>query len=125
MSTERVIVQRGVSEALISAITSIVKKLKASSSPSDATAQLSPVFSSPHAQGVLSLINDAKNEGAEVLVGDLTTNGALIQPHVLLGVKPGMRAWDRESFGPGQFICFLSCLLPLMGIDLSDRHQCR
>ncbi|KZT41562.1 aldehyde dehydrogenase [Sistotremastrum suecicum HHB10207 ss-3] len=100
MSTERVIVQRGISEALISAITSIVKKLKASKSLNDATAQLSPVFSSTHAQGVLSLISDAKKDGAEVLVGDLTVNGALIQPHVLLGVKPGMRAWERESFGP-------------------------
>ncbi|KAF8483257.1 Aldehyde/histidinol dehydrogenase [Gautieria morchelliformis] len=59
LSTERVIVQRGVSEAFITALTTIVQKIRAGIEPN------------------------------EVLVGDLANHGALLQPHILLGVEPG------------------------------------
>ncbi|KAJ3525120.1 hypothetical protein NM688_g8453 [Phlebia brevispora] len=46
------------------------------------------------------MIQEAVSEGAELLVGDMKADGAFVQPHIVLGAKPGQRMWDRESFGP-------------------------
>ncbi|KAF8583508.1 ALDH-like protein [Ramaria rubella] len=97
LSNERVVVQRDISEALIKELTTIAHKLHASNSPA---AHLGPVFSTTHAETVVSLVADAHSRGAEVLVGDLASSGAIIQPHILLGVEPGWPLWERESFGP-------------------------
>lgn len=103
MSTERVIIQRGISQDLISRITSICKTtLKAGDPKSDSSANLSALFSPGLAENVLSLIVEAKSAGAEVLLGDLKVEGGVIQPHLLNGVKPNMTLWQRESFGPGE-----------------------
>jgi acyl-CoA reductase-like NAD-dependent aldehyde dehydrogenase len=100
MSTERVIVQREIAPALISALMRLASKLKAGDPTTDPSAQLGCLFTEASAQGVCSLLAEAKQQGAEFLLGDGTRNGSIVQPHVLKGVKPGMRAWDRESFGP-------------------------
>jgi acyl-CoA reductase-like NAD-dependent aldehyde dehydrogenase len=101
MSTERVIVQRGAVEALKSAIAALCEKLKAGD-PTDSASQLSGLFSAGSADNVLSLFQEAKDAGADVILGDLKKNGTVIQPHLFSGMKPGMRLWDRESFGPGK-----------------------
>ena len=50
------------------------------------------------------MIRETREAGVEVLVGDGSRDGVYVQPRIVrvLGVKPGMRAWDRESFGPGE-----------------------
>lgn len=101
MSTERVIVQRKAAETLIPAITKLMSKIKAGDARTHPEL-LSAVFTEQSAASVLSLITEAEADGATVLVGDKTRAGAVIQPHVLLDVKPGMKMWDRESFGPGK-----------------------
>ncbi|THU96268.1 aldehyde dehydrogenase [Dendrothele bispora CBS 962.96] len=106
MSTERVIVQRPVSSTLISKIVSLASSLKAGdpSDPSvtkaDKSVKLSALFSEGSAENVIGLLREAKEQGARVVVGDLERKGAVVQPHVVLDVKPGMRLWERESFGP-------------------------
>ncbi|KAH8116163.1 aldehyde dehydrogenase [Phellopilus nigrolimitatus] len=45
-------------------------------------------------------LREARDSGAELLVGDLNREGTVVQPHLIKGVRPGMRAWERESFGP-------------------------
>ena len=99
MSTERVIVQRGVSEALISELTALTKKLKAGPNGSDAN--ISGVFSEASAERIVRLVRDAQSAGAKVLVGDLDRKGTYVQPHIVLGYKPGMSIWEQETFGPG------------------------
>ena len=49
---------------------------------------------------MLSMLDEAQKDGAELLVGDMKRDGAVVQPHLLKGVRPGMRIWERESFGP-------------------------
>lgn len=98
MSTERVIVQRGISKALMSAVTALCDPLKAGDPSKNA---LSPLFSTGSAANVLDLIQEALDSGAELLLGDLDRKGSIVQPHLLFNVKPGMKIWDHETFGPG------------------------
>ncbi|KAJ7598561.1 aldehyde dehydrogenase domain-containing protein [Mycena floridula] len=96
MSTERVIVQSGVEEAFIAKVKALGQSLKAG----DAKEPLGALFSEGSAKNILSMIEDAKSQGAEVIIGDLKRDKAVMQPHILKGVKPGMRLWEDESFGP-------------------------
>jgi len=100
MSTERVIVQKSVSAALIEKVTTLCRTLKAGDCRTDPTAKLPCVMNEVFAENILGMMREAKDAGAEVVLGDLKRDGPLIQPHLLKGVKPGMKAWDRESFGP-------------------------
>ena len=101
MSTERVIVQRGASSSLLAALRKHFSSTRAADPLVDPGAKLSPLINENAADGVLAMLREAQEQGAELVVGDLTRMGAIVQPHVILGVKPGMRAFDRESFGPG------------------------
>lgn len=109
MSTERVIVMRPVAEAFKSNLSAIVSKLKAGDPFSDPSVRLSALFSEGSAENVVNMIKEAKDDGARVILGDLSRKGALVQPHIVGGVKPGMRLWDRESFGPGNVCTFTGC----------------
>ena len=102
MSTERVIVQRGASEKLISLIKQTISTIKAGNYADYPKVQLSALFSTASAENVIGMIREAQAEGAEVLVGDVKNEGAVVQPHVITCVKPGMRLWERESFGPSK-----------------------
>lgn len=107
VGTERVIVQRGASQELIKKITALAATIKAGDDPSDPQVRLGSVFSADSAQNIISMVKEAVDSGAELLVGDLKINGAFVQPHIVLGTKPGNRLWDRESFGPGAYPRFL------------------
>ncbi|KAH9920911.1 Aldehyde/histidinol dehydrogenase [Fomitopsis serialis] len=96
MSTERVIVQRGVAAALKAALVTQFRKFK-SGGPGEV---LSAQFREDSAENVQNMLREAKQDGAGFLLGDGSREGAVIQPHIVTGVKPGMRLWERESFGP-------------------------
>lgn len=98
MSTERVIVQRSAASSLIPALKTHFSRVRAG----DTSAKISGLINDASAESVLALIRDAQKEGAELIVGDLSREGSVMQPHLVSGVKPGMRAWDHESFGPGK-----------------------
>lgn len=98
MSTERVIVQQKVAPTLASALVAEFSKLR-SGGPE---ANISVLFTDGSAESVISLLREAKEQGAEFLLGDATRDGAVVQPHIVSKVKPGMKLWDRESFGPGE-----------------------
>ncbi|CCM04245.1 uncharacterized protein FIBRA_06412 [Fibroporia radiculosa] len=96
MSTERVIVQREVAAELTEALIAEFSKLKAGG-PGEA---LSAQFSEASAQNIVSMLHEAQSTGAEFLLGDGTRDGSVVQPHIVTGVKPGTRLWERETFGP-------------------------
>ena len=100
IGTERVIVQRGVSEQLISRLKAIASTVKAGDQATGA--RLGCVFSDAAAQNIVGMVKEAVDGGAQLLVGNMTAEGAFVQPHIVLGAKPGQRMWDRESFGPGE-----------------------
>lgn len=102
MSSERVIVQRGVANELISELQILAQKLKAG--PNGTEANIAGVYNTASAERIVNLLKDAKENGAEILVGDLSHDGPYIQPHIVLGYTPEMRAWQQETFGPGEWI---------------------
>jgi acyl-CoA reductase-like NAD-dependent aldehyde dehydrogenase len=98
MATQRVIVQRPVLEPLVTAIKQHINTLSVGD-PEHAL--LSSLFTERNADGIIAMLKEAKEAGAEVLLGDMKKAGpALLRPHVLLGVRPETRLWQRESFGP-------------------------
>ena len=99
MSTERVIVQRGVADSLKEALVREFKKLK-SGGPDE---PLSALFREDSAVNVDNMMREAEADGADILLGDGNRKGAVIQPHIITNVKPGMRLWERESFGPREY----------------------
>ncbi|KAK7059715.1 Aldedh domain-containing protein [Favolaschia claudopus] len=112
MSTERVIVQSGAFEPLFAEI----KKLSESLTPD--SGKLGPLFTEGSAENVLAMIKEAKEAGAELLLGDLGRQGAVVRPHLVKGVKPGMRLWERESFGP--VIAFAVVDTPEEAVELAN-----
>lgn len=103
MSTERVIVQQGIADEFISRLHLHCGSLKAAAPSSDPGAKLCALFSEASAENVLKMIREAQEDGAQVLVGDVQREGSIVQPHIVTKVTPGMRLWDRESFGPGDY----------------------
>jgi len=101
MSTERVIVQAGIAEALMTAVKCFAASLTAGDVYGDGQAQLGALFTHSAAENVVNMISEAKSDGAQLILGDLRREGGVLQPHLVANVKPGMRLWDRESFGPG------------------------
>jgi acyl-CoA reductase-like NAD-dependent aldehyde dehydrogenase len=98
MATERVIVQRPVLEPLVSAIKQHLSTLTVGDPENS---ELTSLFTERHADGIIAMVREAKEAGAEILLGDMKKAGpALLKPHILLGVKPETRLWQRESFGP-------------------------
>ena len=103
VSTERVIVQRGVAKELTERLKTLASKITAGPQAHDGKGPaLGPVFSKALAADIIHMIEEAVAEGAEVLVGDMKVDGASVQPHIVVGAKPGSRLWERESFGPGE-----------------------
>ncbi|KAF9003385.1 Aldehyde/histidinol dehydrogenase [Cyathus striatus] len=100
MSTERVIVQSGIADKLIAAIKSFAEALKAGDPETDPNVKLGALFAESSAENIISMITAARDAGAEVVLGDVAHNGAVVQPHLVKDVKPGMAIWERETFGP-------------------------
>jgi benzaldehyde dehydrogenase (NAD) len=67
--------------------------------PSREDVELGPVINERQAARIEAIIADARDRGATVLVGG-GRSGLYVQPTVLSGVRPGMRAYDEEVFGP-------------------------
>lgn len=99
MATSRVIVQRSIADALISELKFLAQKLRAGS---EEDANIISVRTTAFAENIIEYVKDAKNKGAKVVVGDMTNDGPVIQPHLLLGYRPDMKAWQDEIFGPGE-----------------------
>ncbi len=94
---KRVLVQDEVADQLVERITNKVKSLKVGM-PED-NAVITPLINTKSADFVQSLIDDAKNQGASVLVGDKREDN-LIYPTLLDHVTSDMKVAWEEPFGP-------------------------
>jgi vanillin dehydrogenase len=98
MSTERIIVDTTVADALSASLSERASKLIVGP-PSDPSSQIGPMVHAGARDHVVALIEDARNKGAQVLAGG-TFDGLFVRPTVVRGVTPDMRIYSEESFGP-------------------------
>lgn len=106
MSTERVIVQRGIAEELISQVKDLCESIKVGDTTTERTVPVGALFTESLAENIVGMIKEAQASGAEVILGDTNRKKSMMVPHLIRNVKPGMRVWDRETFGPGEIsIC--------------------
>ncbi|KAJ8097949.1 Aldehyde/histidinol dehydrogenase [Lipomyces tetrasporus] len=100
-----VIVTVGVTKQWISELVELAKNLKVSGG-FEPDADLGPVISPQSKARIESLIQSAADEGAEIVLDgrgynvEKYANGNFVGPTIITGVKPGMRAYEEEIFGP-------------------------
>jgi acyl-CoA reductase-like NAD-dependent aldehyde dehydrogenase/ABC-type branched-subunit amino acid transport system ATPase component len=98
MSTERIVVDEKVADAFVERFAAKAKSLSVGD-PREGKAVLGSVVDRSAAERVTALVLDAVAKGAKLAAGG-TIDGTLIGAHVLDHVRPGMRIYDEESFGP-------------------------
>ncbi len=100
-AVKRILVIDSVADELVSKVIERMNKLKVGNpiNPTQEEVDIVPLISTKAADFVMELIEDAKNKGAKLLVGD-TREGNLIYPTLFDYVTTDMRlAWE-EPFGP-------------------------
>jgi acyl-CoA reductase-like NAD-dependent aldehyde dehydrogenase len=98
MSTERLVVDRSVVDALADKLADRAGALTVGD-PRDGETQIGPVVNAAAAERIGAMIEDARAKGARILVGG-AADGLLLRPTVVVGVTPAMRLYAEESFGP-------------------------
>jgi benzaldehyde dehydrogenase (NAD) len=98
MSTERIVVDRAVSEVLAEKLAARAAALPVGD-PRESSTAIGPLVSAAAVERVSGLVADAVGKGAKALSGG-EPSGPCFPPTVLVGVTPEMRVYSEESFGP-------------------------
>src|SRR3954452_1203950 len=98
MSTERVVIDRSIADEFGERLAAKASSLPYGDPREEGTA-IGPVINAAAVERISGLLDDAKSKGARVLAGG-EVEGSVIAPTVLAGVKPEMRIYYEESFGP-------------------------
>ncbi len=98
MSTERVIAHRAIADMLVEKLASKARKLVAAE-PTAPGAVLGAMVSAQAAQRAAALVQDARDHGATIHTAG-PTDGAIMQPTIVDGVRPEMKLYAEESFAP-------------------------
>jgi malonate-semialdehyde dehydrogenase (acetylating)/methylmalonate-semialdehyde dehydrogenase len=102
MAISQVVAVGGVAEPLIEAIKERIPKVKVGDGM-DPASEMGPLVTKEHRDRVASYVENAPAEGATVLVDGregAPAAGFFLNPSLLDDVKPGMRAYEDEIFGP-------------------------
>jgi acyl-CoA reductase-like NAD-dependent aldehyde dehydrogenase len=97
-STQRLFVQRGVLDRFVPMLLEATRALKVGD-PHDAQTDVGPMVSEAEAARAQRSVDEAVAQGARLLHGG-TRQGALLQPTVLVDVRPDMRVMCEEIFAP-------------------------
>lgn len=98
MSTERIVVDRAVSEPLAEKLAWRAGALPVGD-PRESSTAVGPLVNAAAVQRVQSLVHDARAKGAQALSGG-EASGPCFPPTLLSGVTAEMRVYSEESFGP-------------------------
>ena len=109
MSTERIVVERTVSDSLAGKLAERAAALPVGD-PQDPTTAIGPLVNATAIKRVSELVQDALSKGARVLSGG-RPEGPCFPPTVLADVTADMRLYSEESFGP------LLAIIPVAGPD--------
>jgi len=97
----RLYAQRRVYSQVVEGLASFAKSLKLGGAD-DPEAQIGPIISERQLRRVTGFIDDGRAEGAEIVAGGraLDRPGYFYQPTVVTQVRPEMRLFREEIFGP-------------------------
>lgn len=98
MTAGRVLVQRALHDGLVARLVEKAAHLPVGD-PAAGQAALGPLISPAQRDRVHAIVQDSVAAGAILAAGG-TYSDLFYAPTVLTGVKPGMRAFDEEIFGP-------------------------
>lgn len=98
ISVQRIYVQSSVYNDFIEKYVNLVKKLQIGD-PMLETTDIGPMISEDEAKRAEAWVKEAENEGAIVLTGG-KRNGTVMEPTVLVNVKPEMKVICQEVFAP-------------------------
>jgi malonate-semialdehyde dehydrogenase (acetylating)/methylmalonate-semialdehyde dehydrogenase len=102
MAISQVVAVGNVADPLIEAIKERIPKVKVGNGM-DPTSEMGPLVTKEHRDKVASYVEGATGEGAKVLVDGregAPEDGFFLRPSLLDDVKPGMKAYEDEIFGP-------------------------
>jgi acyl-CoA reductase-like NAD-dependent aldehyde dehydrogenase len=99
MSADRVLVHRSLADEFAARLAEKAKGLPGGD-PTDPHTVIGPLINAGAAQRVSGLVDEAANDGARVLAGGGSPDGAHYPATVLADVTPGMRIHTEEIFGP-------------------------
>jgi succinate-semialdehyde dehydrogenase/glutarate-semialdehyde dehydrogenase len=101
VSAKRMMVVPDVFDDFVAALATCLGALEPGD-PADEATTLAPLSSERAAQQLMEQVRDALDKGATAVVGGDRVDhpGAFVQPTLLTGVTPAMRAYDEELFGP-------------------------
>jgi len=98
ISVQRVYVDRSVFQSFLWKVVEHASKL-VSGNPSDEATEVGPLVRLSDAERVDSWVKEAVEGGAKLVAGG-GRQGAMMEPTILTGTKPGMKVRDEEVFGP-------------------------
>ncbi|WVD66990.1 NAD-dependent succinate-semialdehyde dehydrogenase [Orbus sturtevantii] len=112
VSPKRIIVLQSVADEFIEKAKSLYQNIVVGD-PLDPNTQLAPLNSEKAVQKVIKQVELAVTEGAKLVLGGkrLAREGAFMQPTILTDIKPNMKAYSEEIFGP------VLCIYVVQSID--------
>ncbi len=104
-ASKRMIVAEGVYDDFMAEFTAAMSGY-VTGDPTDPATGYGPLSSEQAAQNLMAQLEDAVRKGATVHLGGhrLDGPGAFVEPTVLSGVTPDMRAFGEELFGPAAVV---------------------
>jgi vanillin dehydrogenase len=113
MSTERIVIDRSLAEEFTHKLGEWAGALKVGD-PREQDTQIGPLVNEDALKRVTDHFGDAVAKGAKVITGG-KSDGLYFEPTVLTDVRPEMRVYSEESFGP------IVATVPVDGVDEAVR----
>lgn len=122
--SNRILVQEDVYEEFAQKLAAAMQSSLVVGNGMDDGVTTGPLIDKKAATDVLAMIDDAKNKGAEVLLGGAqpSLGGSFVQPTILTGVNETMRVCREEIFGP--VAPLISFKTEEVAITISNNTEC-
>ena len=124
MAVSVVVAVGNIGDAIVEAIAARLPKLRVGPG-TDPDAEMGPLITGEHRDKVASYLAGAAGEGATMVVDgrddDLPTEGFFLGASLVDNVKPGMKVYDDEIFGPVLVVTRVDTYEE--AVDLINNHQ--
>ncbi|MCV0373233.1 MAG: NAD-dependent succinate-semialdehyde dehydrogenase [Nitrosarchaeum sp.] len=101
VASKRFFVGKNIAEDFVELFIKRASQLKVGD-PTSLETDVGPLSSKDGLETISGIVEDAKEKGAEILLGGskIDGNGYFYQPTILTNIKPNMRIANEETFGP-------------------------